>query len=53
MDPISIAFYALICGLLGLVAPNIKGAVPRVAIGAAVGVVAALILPALRAVLGL
>lgn len=48
MDPISISFYAIICGLLALVAPSLKGVLPRLAIGAFVGVAAALALPMLK-----
>jgi hypothetical protein len=53
MDPISLAFYAIVCGLLSLVAPNLGGMVPRLAIGAVVGIAAAAILPLIRANFGL
>ena len=53
MDPIAIAFYAIICGVLGVLAPNLGGTLPRLAIGAVVGVMAALIFPALRGLLGI
>ena len=52
MDPISLTFYAVICGILSLFAPKLGGRVPRLAIGAVVGLVAATILPVLRAALG-
>ena len=52
MEPISLIFYALICGLLSLFAPNLGGAVPRMAVGAIVGVGAAICLPFLRGMLG-
>ena len=45
MDPISMAFYAVVCGALSLVAPSLPRPLARVAAGAAVGVVAALVLP--------
>ena len=37
MDPIAIVFYAVICGLLSLFAPQFGGLAPRLAVGAAVG----------------
>ena len=52
MEPISIVFYALVCGLLSLFAPNLGGAVPRMAVGAIVGVGAAILLPVLRGMMG-
>ncbi len=52
MDPISLTFYAVICGLLSLVAPNLGGTLPRLAVGAVVGTVAALALPFLRGLIG-
>ena len=48
MDPISIVFYAIICGCLSLFAPNLGGKVPRLAVGACVGIVAAIVLPFIR-----
>ena len=45
MEPISLVFYAVVCGLLSYFAPNIGGAMPRMAIGAGVGVAAAAVLP--------
>lgn len=53
MDPIALTFYALVCGILGAVAPNLGGAVTRLAIGAVVGVFAAGLLPVLRKMLGI
>ncbi|MEM9425553.1 MAG: hypothetical protein AAGA06_02525 [Pseudomonadota bacterium] len=52
MDPISLTFYAVICGLLSMFAPKLGGRMPRLAIGAVVGVAAATILPILRGTLG-
>ena len=52
MDPISLAFYAVICGLLSLFAPNFGGAMPRLAVGAGVGIAAATLLPIFRSLIG-
>lgn len=46
-------FYAIVCGLLGLAGPRLGAAPVRLGLGAAVGVVAALILPFLRQWLGI
>ncbi len=48
MDPISISFYALICGCLSVAAPRLGGMIPRLAVGAGIGIVAAIALPLLR-----
>jgi hypothetical protein len=45
MDPISLAFYAAVCGLLSVAAPRFGGMIPRLGIGAVVGIVAATVLP--------
>ncbi len=52
MEPVSIIFYAVICGLLSLFAPQLGGMVPRLAVGAVVGVAAAIVLPLLRGAFG-
>lgn len=52
MDPVALAYYALICGLLGLAAPRLRTPGLRFAIGVVVGLVAAGALPGLRAFLG-
>lgn len=52
MDPISMAFYAIVCGCLSMVAPNLGGIAPRLIVGAIVGVVAATVLPFVHGVLG-
>ena len=52
MDLISIAFYAAICGTLGVAAPNLGKMPNRLAVGAAVGVVAAIVLPLLKGMTG-
>lgn len=51
MDPLSLVFYAAVCGLLSAVAPNLGGPAPRLAIGAVVGIAAAALLPLLRGML--
>ena len=48
MDWIALAFYAAVCGTLGIVAPKLGGLPWRLGIGAAVGLVAASLLPVLR-----
>ncbi|MEM7720696.1 MAG: hypothetical protein AAF222_15985 [Pseudomonadota bacterium] len=52
MDPIALTFYAVVCGLLSLFAPKLGGRVPRLAVGAVVGVLAAAILPVLHGMMG-
>lgn len=53
MDPITLAFYALVCAILSAAAPNLGNRAARLAIGAVVGVVAASVLPLLRGAVGL
>lgn len=48
MEPISLAFYAVVCGILSVAAPNLGGLVPRLLVGATVGVIAAVALPIIR-----
>lgn len=48
MDPIAIAFYAAICGCLSLFAPRFGGMLPRLAVGAVVGIGAAVALPLVK-----
>jgi hypothetical protein len=45
MDVTALIFYAIVCGLLSLAAPTVGTPVMRVAIGAIVGIAAAIILP--------
>lgn len=52
MDPVALVFYALVCGVLSLFAPNLGGRVSRLAVGAGVGVVAAALLPVLNTMIG-
>ncbi|MFV1874794.1 MULTISPECIES: hypothetical protein [Nioella] len=53
MDPVTLTFYAVVCGLLGLVSPNLGRPAIRLGIGAVVGLIAAGALPTIRASLGL
>ncbi|MDD9717844.1 MULTISPECIES: hypothetical protein [Dinoroseobacter] len=48
MDPVSLAFYALVCAVLSLFAPRLGGRAARLVVGALVGVLAAAVLPLLR-----
>jgi hypothetical protein len=52
MEPISLVFYAVVCGLLSVFAPNLGGVAPRMAVGAVVGIAAAAALPFLRGMMG-
>lgn len=45
MDVYTLIFYAIICGVLSLVAPKLGGLAPRFFIGALVGAAAAAALP--------
>lgn len=53
MDPFVLGFYAIVCGILGWVAPNLGTPFVRFGIGAVVGIVAAGLMPILRSGLGL
>ena len=48
MEPISLIFYAVVCGVLSLFAPNFGGRIPRLVVGGVVGVIAAIVLPILK-----
>ena len=48
MDPVAMTFYGAICGVLALASPWAENRWTRFGIGVAVGLVAALILPAVR-----
>ncbi len=52
MDPITVAFYAIICGLLSAFAPPGWAKLARFAMGAVVGIVAASTLPFLQGLMG-
>lgn len=51
MDPIALVFYALVCAILSLFAPQLGGRTARLAVGAVVGIAAASLLPMVRTVL--
>ena len=53
MDPITLAFYAIVCGCLSAVAPNFPKLPVRLGIGALVGLVAASVLPMIKGMLPL
>lgn len=53
IDPTAVAWYAAICGALSAFAPSFGGRTLRIAVGAAVGVAAATLLPVVRVGLGL
>ncbi|MEM1428159.1 MAG: hypothetical protein AAGG09_01740 [Pseudomonadota bacterium] len=53
MDPVSITYYALVCGVLAGFLPPRMGRLAKIAVGIAVGLIAAAILPALRALAGM
>jgi len=52
MDVTAMAFYALVCGGLGALAPRLPSFLQRFAVAALVGVIAAALLPLMRAALG-
>ena len=52
MDVVTIIYYAIVCGLLGWVAPKLGRPAARMGLGVAVGIAAAALLPTLRAALG-
>jgi len=53
MDAFVLLFYAVICGALSWVAPNLGSSVMRLGVGAGVGIAAAAVLPIVRSALGL
>lgn len=48
MDPITITFYAVVCGCLSAASPRVPKLPVRLAVGAVVGIIAALLLPFLK-----
>lgn len=48
MDPITLIFYAVVCGSLSAIAPRFPGMPIRIGIGAAVGILAASLLPLIK-----
>jgi hypothetical protein len=53
MDPVTILYYAAVCGLLAAVSGKAGGFLQRVGLGVVVGLAAAAALPILRTVLGI
>ncbi|MDF0601829.1 hypothetical protein P1J78_13870 [Psychromarinibacter sp. C21-152] len=51
MDPVTLTYYALVCGLLSAFAPTVRRRIARLAVGAVIGLVAAGALPFVRATL--
>lgn len=52
MDFLALGFYACVCGLLSIFAPQLGTLYVRLAVGAAVGAVSAFVLPLLRSMMG-
>ena len=52
MEPVSLVFYAVICGVLSLVAPKLGAMIPRFAVGALVGAGSAATLPSVVGMMG-
>ncbi|SIO41998.1 hypothetical protein SAMN05444287_2849 [Octadecabacter temperatus] len=48
MDPITLVFYAVVCGCLSAVAPKFPGMSVRLGVGAGVGIIAATTLPFIK-----
>ncbi len=48
MDPVTITYYALVCGTLSAVAPRFPRLPIRLGIGVVVGLVAATLLPQIK-----
>ncbi|WP_238548058.1 hypothetical protein [Meridianimarinicoccus roseus] len=53
MDMFPVTFYAVLCGLVGLLAPRFRRWYGRLVFGAVLGVSAAIVMPQLRALVGL
>jgi hypothetical protein len=53
VDSVNVVFYAAVCGTLAAFAPAAGGRAARVVLGIAVGVIAALVLPFLKSLIGL
>ena len=53
MDPVTLVYYGAICGLLAVASPRLTPVAVRLLAGIVIGLVAAGVLPVLRAVLGL
>jgi hypothetical protein len=53
MDPVSLTYYAIVCGCLAVASPRLNPLAVRVIVGVAVGLLAAVLLPVLRRATGL
>ena len=53
MDPVTLTFYAIVCGLLSFFARPLENGAMRFGAGVVVGLVAAGLLPSLRGLVGL
>ncbi len=53
MDYFAMAFYGVVCGLLGFAAPAFPSRLTRVGISALVGIVSPIIGPTLRGLVGM
>lgn len=53
MDPVTMTFYAVICGALAAVSPNLGPRLHRAGYGILVGALAAFALPSIRAAIGI
>lgn len=52
MDPVSLGFYAAVCGALSAAGPWLGNLIVRFVVGGAVGLIAAVALPAVRGLVG-
>jgi hypothetical protein len=53
MDPVTMTYYATVCAALSLGAGRLRSALMRIAAGVVVGLIAAALLPSVRAAVGL
>ena len=53
MDPVTMTYYAVICGSLGALSPRVTPGALRIVLGIVVGLAAAALLPVLRRATGL
>jgi hypothetical protein len=53
MDLTALGFYAVICGVLSFASPRLGRPLIRFGVGAFIGIVAALVLPMFKGVLGI
>jgi len=53
MDTGNIVFYAVVCGALAGIAPMLGSQIIRIGVGACVGILAALVFPTLKTLIGI